>query len=69
MEIVLGLFNTIHLLLHYLLLPPLISWVRHPKFFEEEEEETLISPSQFFWEALGPPQNRRQRCFPFGPPL
>jgi hypothetical protein len=36
----------------------------HPKFFEEEEEETLISPSQFFGETLGPPQNRGQRCFP-----
>jgi hypothetical protein len=69
MGIVLGLFNTIHVLLHYLLLPPLISWVTHPKFFEEEEEETLICPSQFFGETLGPPQNRRQRCFPFGPPL
>jgi hypothetical protein len=30
----------------------------HPKIFEEEEEETLISPSQFFGETLGPPQNR-----------
>jgi hypothetical protein len=38
----------------------------HPKSFEEEEEETLISPSQIFF---GKPQNRRQRCFPFGPPL
>jgi len=49
MGIVLGLFNTIHLLLHYLLLPPLISWVTHPNFFEEEEEETLISPKSIFF--------------------
>jgi hypothetical protein len=49
MEIVLGLFNTIHLLLHYLLLPPLISWVAYPKIFEEEEDKSI------FWGNIGPP--------------